>query len=248
MRQHFVEALYAGQSFREVLRDLGLTSNQVWGLAKTDQEWSEKLEAALTATRRNDLQHGTTPRTWRVASAASAGSISASGWLGCADHQFSSMRILGSCFGLRLSIHIHFAVEGWIRRSNSGVLNGQCTLLLAFLVVAASIVTAVQANAAGTVYIYKVYYNSPGSDTGSNSSLNAEYVVIRNGDNASHSISGWTVRDAAGHRYTFPDGFRLGAGKQAIIHTGKDTSYTTSASTHPIGVGARMCGTTRATR
>jgi hypothetical protein len=40
------------------------------------------------------------------------------------------------------------------------------------------------------------------------------------------------VRDAAGHRYTLPDGFRLGAGKQAIIHTGDGTSYTTSASTH----------------
>jgi hypothetical protein len=81
-------------------------------------------------------------------------------------------------------------------------------------------------------YIYKVYFDSPGSDTGSNSSLNAEYVVIRNGDNVSHSVSGWTVRDRAGHRYTFPDGFRLGAGKQAIIHTGDGTSYTTSASTH----------------
>jgi hypothetical protein len=43
-----------------VLRDLGLTSNQVWGLAKTDQEWSEKLETAFTAVRRNDLEHGTT--------------------------------------------------------------------------------------------------------------------------------------------------------------------------------------------
>jgi hypothetical protein len=38
---------------------MGLTSNQVWGLARTDQEWSEKLEAALTATRRDDLEHGT---------------------------------------------------------------------------------------------------------------------------------------------------------------------------------------------
>jgi hypothetical protein len=36
-----------------------LTANQVWGLTKTDQEWSEVLEAALTATRRDDLQHGT---------------------------------------------------------------------------------------------------------------------------------------------------------------------------------------------
>jgi hypothetical protein len=106
-------------------------------------------------------------------------------------------------------------------------------LLVTCLIAAASILIATPAEAApATVYIYKVYYNSPGSDTGSNSSLNAEYVVIRNGDDVSHSVSGWTVRDAAGHRYTFPDGFRLGAGKQAIIHTGDGTSYTTSASTH----------------
>ena len=63
-------------------------------------------------------------------------------------------------------------------------------VLIAFLVVAASILTAVEAKAAGTVYIYKVYFDSPGSDRGSNSSLNAEYVVIRNGDNVSHSVSG----------------------------------------------------------
>jgi hypothetical protein len=33
----------------------------VRGLTKTDEEWSEQLEAALTATRREDLQHATTP-------------------------------------------------------------------------------------------------------------------------------------------------------------------------------------------
>jgi hypothetical protein len=41
------------------LRDLGLTSNQVWGLTRTDMEWSEQLEAALLAIRRDDLEHGT---------------------------------------------------------------------------------------------------------------------------------------------------------------------------------------------
>ena len=51
--------MFAGQPFRAVLQDLGLTSNQVWGLTKTDPEWSEKLDTALTATRRDDLQHGT---------------------------------------------------------------------------------------------------------------------------------------------------------------------------------------------
>jgi hypothetical protein len=59
MRQQLLDAIYAGQPFRVVLRDLGLTSNQVWGLAKTDQEWSEKLDRALTSTRRDDLEHGT---------------------------------------------------------------------------------------------------------------------------------------------------------------------------------------------
>jgi hypothetical protein len=36
-----------------------MLENQVWGLTKTDQEWSQKLEAALTATRREEFQHGT---------------------------------------------------------------------------------------------------------------------------------------------------------------------------------------------
>ena len=61
MRQQLLEAIYAGQPFRAVVRDLGLTSNQVWGLAKTSDQWSSELDAALTATRREDLRHGTTP-------------------------------------------------------------------------------------------------------------------------------------------------------------------------------------------
>ena len=59
MRQQLLDAIYAGRPFRTVLRDLGLTSNQVFGLTKTDQESSETLDTALTATRRDDLQHGT---------------------------------------------------------------------------------------------------------------------------------------------------------------------------------------------
>ena len=59
VRQQLLDAIYSGQPFRTVLRDLGLTSNQVWGLTKTDQEWSENLDTALTAARRNDLKHGT---------------------------------------------------------------------------------------------------------------------------------------------------------------------------------------------
>ena len=49
MRQQPLDAIYEGRPFRTVLRDLGLTSNQVWGLAKTDREWSEELNTALNS-------------------------------------------------------------------------------------------------------------------------------------------------------------------------------------------------------
>jgi hypothetical protein len=59
MRQRLLNGIYAGQPFRTVLSQLNLTPNQVWGLTKTDPRWSAELEAALTATRRGDLKHGT---------------------------------------------------------------------------------------------------------------------------------------------------------------------------------------------
>ena len=60
VRQRLLGAVYAGTPFRTILRDLGLTPNQVWGLTKTDGKWAGELETALTATRRADLKHGTT--------------------------------------------------------------------------------------------------------------------------------------------------------------------------------------------
>jgi hypothetical protein len=59
VRQQLLDAIYDRKPFRQALRDLGLTPNQVWGLTKTDDEWSITLEAALSATRRDDLRHGT---------------------------------------------------------------------------------------------------------------------------------------------------------------------------------------------
>jgi hypothetical protein len=58
VRQQLLDAIYRGRPFRTVLRELEL-ANQVWGLTKTDEEWSTALEAALTASRRGDFQHGT---------------------------------------------------------------------------------------------------------------------------------------------------------------------------------------------
>jgi hypothetical protein len=38
VRQQLLDAIYGGQPFQTVVRDLGLTSNQVWGLTKIDDE------------------------------------------------------------------------------------------------------------------------------------------------------------------------------------------------------------------
>jgi hypothetical protein len=59
VRQQLLDAIYDRRPFRQALRELDLTSNQVWGLAGTDREWSTALDAALTSSRRDDLKHGT---------------------------------------------------------------------------------------------------------------------------------------------------------------------------------------------
>ena len=59
VRQQLLDAICTGKPFRLALRDLALTPNQVWGLTQTDEAWSAALEAALMATRRSDLRHGT---------------------------------------------------------------------------------------------------------------------------------------------------------------------------------------------
>jgi hypothetical protein len=57
------------------------------------------------------------------------------------------------------------------------------------------------AQAAPAVKIDLIYFDSPGSDTGSNTSLNAEYLRLRNTTGTARTITGWTVRDASGHVY-----------------------------------------------
>jgi hypothetical protein len=59
VRKQLLDAIYNGKPARTVIRDLGLSSNQVWGLTKTDHAWSENWRPPLTATRRADLEHGT---------------------------------------------------------------------------------------------------------------------------------------------------------------------------------------------
>jgi hypothetical protein len=96
------------------------------------------------------------------------------------------------------------------------------------------------ASASSTVLIGKTQYDSPGSDTRTNTSLNAEWVTIRNVSSTSRSLKGWTLRDASSHVYTFGT-FTLGAGRSVVVHTGKGTN---SASNRYWGSGSYIWNNT----
>ena len=67
--------------------------------------------------------------------------------------------------------------------------------------------------------ITAIYFDSPGSDTGTNSSLNAEWVRIKNTTNTRKTLTDWTLHDSATHVYPFPT-FTLAAGATVKVHTG----------------------------
>ncbi len=83
--------------------------------------------------------------------------------------------------------------------------------------------TAMEASAAPASRISRVQYNSPGSDTGTNYSLNAEWVQIHNYGTTARALTGWTLRDLQGHVYKFPT-FTLRPGSSVRVHTGSATN------------------------
>jgi hypothetical protein len=85
---------------------------------------------------------------------------------------------------------------------------------------------AVKAHPASAVRFSRIQYDSPGSDTGSNASLNAEWARIANHSNRTKTLTGWTVRDGVGHVYTFPT-FRLRSDARVTLHTGRGKNTAT---------------------
>ena len=79
------------------------------------------------------------------------------------------------------------------------------------------------ADAASKVQIVKAYVNSPGTDDRSLKSLNAEYIVVKNADSVKRSLTGWTLRDAAGATYKFST-LSLAPGASVTVHTGTGTN------------------------
>ncbi|WP_368661514.1 lamin tail domain-containing protein [Streptomyces sp. NA04227] len=80
-----------------------------------------------------------------------------------------------------------------------------------------------QAHAASAIQVHKVHYDSPGSDRGGNSSINGEYVELKNTSRSAIELRGYRIKDQSGHWYTFPS-YRIGAGKTVKVHTGKGST------------------------
>jgi Lamin Tail Domain/Protein of unknown function (DUF1524) len=75
----------------------------------------------------------------------------------------------------------------------------------------------------GGVRITAIDFDSPGSDTGSNSSLNAEWVRLKNVTATRRTLTSWTLHDASNHVYVFPN-FSLAAGSAVQVHTGSGSN------------------------
>src|SRR6266516_3434451 len=84
-----------------------------------------------------------------------------------------------------------------------------------------TVVSATAAQAA--IKFTYIQYNSPGTDTGSDTSLNAEYVKIKNTGSAGVVLTNWTVRDLQSHVYKFGT-YKLCGGCVVTLHTGHGTN------------------------
>ena len=67
-------------------------------------------------------------------------------------------------------------------------------------------------------------YDSPGKDTRSNASLNAEWISLVNSGSKAVNLKGYTIRDASSHVHTFGNTTIAGGGGRIWLHTGKGTA------------------------
>ncbi len=111
-------------------------------------------------------------------------------------------------------------------RKPAALLGAMVLGISTMLGVATMLAPAAQASTSPVV-IREIFYNSPGKDTGSNASLNAEWVQLHNRTGRTIILTHWTLRDRAGHIYTFGT-YRIRAFGNVKIHTGRGTNTQTN--------------------
>jgi hypothetical protein len=113
-----------------------------------------------------------------------------------------------------------------IARRIGTLLPAVATAALLFAGSAAAQPSIPAATAGHRIQIHEIWYNSPGPDTGTNASLNAEWVELYNTSTTRISLKNWTLRDAAGHVFVFHR-YSLGGHRYVKIHTGHGTGSRT---------------------
>jgi len=99
-------------------------------------------------------------------------------------------------------------------------------IILGTIMLGVVLAFALPAQASARVQIHEIYYNSPGKDTGSNSSLDHEWVQLHNLSGSRITLTGWTLRDAQRHVYTFGS-YTIKPHGYVTIHTGKGANTQT---------------------
>ncbi|MFK4064307.1 lamin tail domain-containing protein [Streptomyces sp. NPDC029674] len=94
---------------------------------------------------------------------------------------------------------------------------------LSVALLAASPASAATARHQGGLHLGSIQYDSPGRDTRSNSSLNAEWVNIHNNTRSAIQLKGYQLKDDTGYTYVFGS-YKIGAGKTVKVRTGKGTN------------------------
>lgn len=84
-----------------------------------------------------------------------------------------------------------------------------------------SAVVAAPADAATpSLRFHGAQYDSPGKDTRTNASLNAEWISLVNSGTRAVNLNGYTIRDKAGHVYKFGSFVIPAKGGRVWLHTG----------------------------
>jgi hypothetical protein len=86
--------------------------------------------------------------------------------------------------------------------------------------IATALMAAAPATAAPSLRFHGAQYDSPGKDTRSNASLNAEWVSLVNTGKKAVNLNGYTIRDKAGKVYRFGSVSIAGNGGRLWLHTG----------------------------
>lgn len=95
--------------------------------------------------------------------------------------------------------------------------------LSASLLAASPATAATAARHQSGLHLGYIQFDSPGRDSRSNSSLNAEWVNIHNNSGSAVQLKGYKLKDNTGYTYTFGS-YKIGAGKTVKVRTGKGTN------------------------